>query len=244
MRQGRAAAGRATARRAGPSSAEQHSGPAANGEDSLDFITECSDKCRCSMKCGNRIVQRGITRKLQVFMTRKKGWGVRALEKIPARSFLFEYLGEIATNSEQFDRNLEYRENGVYTYVMCLDADLDMEKKHFKEGLTDQEALVLDATIFGNVSRFVNHRCNDANLFMRPVQIETRDTHYYHAALFAARDIEEMEELTWDYGIDFEDDTHLLEAFKCYCTSSLCRDKGTPLKQEKGRKGKLLKSRR
>ncbi|KAI5076554.1 hypothetical protein GOP47_0008619 [Adiantum capillus-veneris] len=207
-----------------------------------DFITECCDKCRCSMKCGNRIVQRGITRKLQVFMTRKKGWGVRALEKIPARTFVFEYLGEIATNSEQYERNLEYKANGVYTYTMCLDADLDMENKHFKDGLTDQEALVLDATIFGNVSRFVNHRCNDANLFMRPVQIETRDTHYYHAAFFAARDIEEMEELTWDYGIDFEDDTHLLKAFKCYCKSSLCRDKMGLLKQDKGRKVKLIKS--
>jgi hypothetical protein len=25
----------------------------------------------------------------------KKGWGVRALEKIPARSFVFEYVGEV-----------------------------------------------------------------------------------------------------------------------------------------------------
>lgn len=206
-----------------------------------DFITECCDKCRCSMKCGNRVVQRGITKKLQVFMTSKKGWGVRALEKISARSFIFEYLGEIATNSEQYDRNLEYAENGVYTYVMGLDADLDMERKHFKEGLNDHEALVLDATIFGNVSRFVNHRCNDANLFMRPVQIETRDTHYYHAALFAARDIEEMEELTWDYGIDFDDDTHLLKAFKCHCKSSSCRDRASQLKQDKAKKRKLVK---
>ena len=25
----------------------------------------------------------------------KKGWGVRALEKIPARCFVFEYVGEV-----------------------------------------------------------------------------------------------------------------------------------------------------
>lgn len=30
------------------------------------FIKECWRKCRCNMKCGNRVVQRGITRKLQV----------------------------------------------------------------------------------------------------------------------------------------------------------------------------------
>ena len=26
----------------------------------------------------------------------KKGWGVRALEKIPARCFVFEYVGEVS----------------------------------------------------------------------------------------------------------------------------------------------------
>lgn len=30
------------------------------------FIKECWRKCGCNMKCGNRVVQRGITRKLQV----------------------------------------------------------------------------------------------------------------------------------------------------------------------------------
>lgn len=191
-----------------------------------DFITECCSKCQCSINCGNRVVQRGITKRLQVFMTQnRKGWGVRALEPIPAFSFVFEYVGEINTNEEQFYRNKVHREKGVHTYTMNLDADFDMEERHFGDGLTDTEALVLDATNFGNVSRFVNHRCNDANLFVRPVQIETRDTHYYHAAFFAVRDIQEMEELTWDYGIDFNDNTHTIEAFNCRCNSSFCRDR-------------------
>ena len=38
---------------------------------------------------------------------------------------------------------MEYEKNGVYTYTMNLDADLDMEKKHFGDGLTDTELLVL-----------------------------------------------------------------------------------------------------
>lgn len=208
-----------------------------------DFVTECCDKCRCSLKCGNRIVQRGITRKLQVFMTpTKKGWGVRALERIPARSFVFEYIGEIATSLEQFERNAEYEKSGIHSYTMELDADLDMEKSHFKDGLNDNEALVLDATIYGNVSRFVNHRCNDANLFLRPVQIETRDTHYYHAALFAAQDIQEMEELTWDYNIDFQDKTHSVKAFKCDCKSSFCRDNNSAFNRDMQKSVKSLKS--
>ena len=38
---------------------------------------------------------------------------------------------------------MDYEKNGVYTYTMNLDADLDMEKKHFGDGLTDTELLVL-----------------------------------------------------------------------------------------------------
>lgn len=36
------------------------------GHISKKFIKECWRKCGCNMKCGNRVVQRGITKKLQV----------------------------------------------------------------------------------------------------------------------------------------------------------------------------------
>jgi len=32
-------------------------------------------------------------------------------------------------------------------------------------------------------------------------------------------------ELTWDYGIDFDDHTHPIEAFQCCCGSAFFRDK-------------------
>lgn len=191
-----------------------------------DFITECNVSCPCDfLTCGNRVVQRGLKYRLQVFMTKEgKGWGVRTLQPIPARAFLFEYIGEIMTNTEQYYRNIEYREKNIHTYTMLLDADYDMEINHFKDGLNDDEALTLDATRYGNVSRFVNHRCEDPNLLLRPVQIDTRDTHYYHVAFFATRDVATMEELTWDYNINF-DDKHEVKGFRCLCGSSLCRDK-------------------
>lgn len=198
-----------------------------------DFITECNVSCPCDfLKCGNRVVQRGLKYRIQVFMTKEgKGWGVRTLEPIPARSFLFEYIGEIMTNSEQYYRNIEYREKNIHTYTMLLDADYDMEINHFKDGLNDDEALTLDATRYGNVSRFVNHRCGDPNLLLRPVQIDTRDTHYYHVAFFASRDIAKNEELTWDYNINF-DDKHEVQGFRCLCGSSLCRDKKNKVKRK------------
>lgn len=92
------------------------------------------------------------------------------------------------------------------------------------EMIEDEDALCLDAAFYGNVARFVNHRCSDANLVAIPVEVETPDHHYYHVAFFSAREIKQFEELTWDYGINFDVGDQLIKPFKCRCGSKLCRD--------------------
>ncbi|GAB2217779.1 hypothetical protein Droror1_Dr00000991 [Drosera rotundifolia] len=47
-----------------------------------------------------------------------------------------------------------------------------------------------------------------SNLVAIPVEIENPDHHYYHLAFFTKRRTEALEELTWDYGIHFDDDHH------------------------------------
>nr|KYP42741.1 Histone-lysine N-methyltransferase SUVR4 [Cajanus cajan] len=185
------------------------------------FIKECWRKCGCDMQCGNRLVQRGITCKLQVFLTREgKGWGLRTLEDLPKGTFVCEYVGEILTNMELYDRIMGNVGKERHTYPVTLDADWGSEK-----GLKDEEALCLDATINGNVGRFINHRCHDANLIDIPVEIESPDHHYYHLAFFTNRKVSAYEELTWDYGIDFDDHDHPIKAFRCSCGSVFCCDK-------------------
>ncbi|MCL7023629.1 hypothetical protein MKW94_015150 [Papaver nudicaule] len=185
------------------------------------FIKECWSKCGCDIQCGNRVVQRGITCNLEVFLTGEgKGWGIRSLEKLPRGAFVCEYVGEIVTNTELYERNLRNSGNKRHTYPVTLDADWDSEV-----GLKDEEALCLDATFYGNVARFINHRCFDATLIDIPVEIETPDHHYYHIAFFTSREVDALEELTWDYGIDFQDHAHPIEAFQCLCGSKGCRDK-------------------
>ncbi|KAL5068590.1 hypothetical protein RYX36_019477 [Vicia faba] len=170
------------------------------------FIKECWRKCGCDMQCGNRVVQRGLSRKLQVFLTDQgKGWGVRTLEDLPMGSFVCEYAGEILTNTELYDRIVLSTGNDRHTYPVTLDADWGSEV-----GLKDEEALCLDATHNGNVARFINHR-----------------------------NVSAYEELTWDYGIDFDDHTHPIKAFKCCCGSAHCRDKKQ--KGTKSAKTKKLK---
>ncbi|KAL3698548.1 hypothetical protein R1sor_012624 [Riccia sorocarpa] len=56
-------------------------------------------------------------------------------------------------------------------------------------------------------------------------------------AFFTSRAVKPMEELTWDYRIDFDDDTHHIEAFKCLCGSPFCRGASSSKKRKKrGRK--------
>ncbi|XP_043722739.1 probable inactive histone-lysine N-methyltransferase SUVR2 isoform X2 [Telopea speciosissima] len=185
------------------------------------FIKECWSKCGCSKRCGNRVVQRGITCNLQVFMTPEgKGWGLQTLEDLPKGTFVCEYVGEIVTNIELYDRNMQSSGKEKHTYPVLLDADWASEKV-----LNDEECLCLDATSYGNVARFINHRCFDANMIGIPVEVETPDHHYYHLAFFTTRNIDALDELTWDYGIDFDDHNHPVKAFQCCCGSKFCRDK-------------------
>ncbi|CAA2998119.1 probable inactive histone-lysine N-methyltransferase SUVR1 isoform X3 [Olea europaea var. sylvestris] len=184
------------------------------------FITECWWRCGCNKQCGNRVVQRGITCNLQVFMTLEgKGWGLRTLEDLPKGAFVCEYVGEILTYSELFDRVSKSSNGKGNSNPVLLDADWGS-----KAVRKDEEALCLDATDYGNVARFINHRCRDSNLVEIPVQVEIPDHHYYHLAFFTTRKVNAMEELTWDYGIDFDDHDHLVKPFRCQCGSNFCRN--------------------
>ncbi|KAK7336905.1 hypothetical protein VNO77_17458 [Canavalia gladiata] len=160
------------------------------------FIKECWSKCGCGKHCGNRIVQRGITCNLQVFLTSDgKGWGLRTLEDLPKGAFVCEFVGEILTVKELHERNLKYPKNGKYTNPILLDADWDSGV------VKDREALCLYAASYGNAARFINHRCLDANLIEIPVEIEGPAHHYYHFAFFTSRKIAAQEELTWVRGL-------------------------------------------
>lgn len=89
-----------------------------------------------------------------MFLTRKgKGWGLRTLEELPQGAFICEYVGEILTNIELYERNTKRSNKDKHVYPVLLDADWSTE-----ENLKDEEALCLDATTFGNIARFINHR--------------------------------------------------------------------------------------
>lgn len=91
---------------------------------------------------------------LQVFFTREgKGWGLRTMDELPKGAFICEYVGEVLTSMELYERTIQNARNAKHMHQVALDADWGSEGV-----LMDEEGLWLDATFYGNVGRFVNHR--------------------------------------------------------------------------------------
>ncbi|CBK19699.2 uncharacterized protein [Blastocystis hominis] len=72
----------------------------------------------------------------------------------------------------------------------------------------------IDATHFGNESRFVNHSC-DPNC---AVHIIRTSTLFPHVVLVALRDIQEGEEICFHYG-----GSNAVSSCKCHCNAPNCQ---------------------
>lgn len=149
-------------------------------------IYECNKRCACGPDCSNRVVQHGRKHRVCIFRTANgRGWGVKAMQKIKAGTFVMEYVGEVISNEEAEIRGKTYDSVGR-TYLFDLDFN------------GDDCPFTVDAAVYGNVSHFVNHSC-DPNLEVYSVWINTLDPRLPRIALFSRRDIEKGEELTFDY---------------------------------------------
>ncbi|CAA2934061.1 probable inactive histone-lysine N-methyltransferase SUVR2 isoform X1 [Olea europaea subsp. europaea] len=133
-----------------------------------DFLKECISMIRDSEKhcryfCKECPLERsknedivGSCKGHLVFMTPVgKGWRLCTLEDLPKGAF--------SSKGEE------------HSYPVLLDADWGSEVV-----VKDEDAFCLDATHYGNVARFINHRFFDSNMVEIPVEVETPDQHYYH----------------------------------------------------------------
>ncbi|XP_037377943.1 histone-lysine N-methyltransferase SETMAR [Talpa occidentalis] len=148
-------------------------------------VFECNALCACGEACGNRVVQRGLRWRLQVFPAGAKGWGLRALDAIPEGQFVCEYAGEVLGPAEA-RRRVGAQAPGEANYVLAL-------REHVCGGQVLET--FVDPARVGNVGRFLNHSC-EPNLLMVPVRV---DSMVPKLALFAARNILPQEELSYDY---------------------------------------------
>lgn len=149
-------------------------------------IFECNKACKCSADCGNRVVQKGRSIKLCIFKTSNgRGWGVKALTRIPKDKFVCQYIGELITAEEANKRGKVYDAQNR-TYLFDLDFDCNESK------------YTLDAAHFGNVSHFINHSC-DPNLGVWAVWSDCLDPNIHMLALFTVKEVAAGEELCFDY---------------------------------------------
>ncbi|XP_015910909.1 histone-lysine N-methyltransferase EHMT2 [Parasteatoda tepidariorum] len=165
------------------------------------MLFECNRACSCwALSCRNRVVQNGITCRLQLIRTRGKGWGVRTLKDIPKGTFICEYVGEMISDSAA-----DKRADDSYLF------DLDNR---------DGETYCLDARYYGNISRFINHLC-EPNLVPVKMYVDHQDLNFPRIAFFSSRDIKQYEELGFDYCEKFW--VIKYKYFTCDCGSSKCK---------------------
>jgi SET domain len=126
---------------------------------------------KCPPTWPDRVSQHGIEHRLQVFKTKDMGWGVRALEFIPSGNFVCEYVAELIPDEEaQQIPNDEYLftignnnyDEKLWEGLKCSIPALKREK--ISKYLEGDEVFILDASEFGNFTRFINHR-SMPNLF-------------------------------------------------------------------------------
>ncbi|KAK7872981.1 hypothetical protein R5R35_004285 [Gryllus longicercus] len=174
-------------------------------------IYECNKRCGCGPSCRNRVVQKGRRVKLSIFRTTTRcGWGVKALQDIDKGSFVCCYVGEVVTNEEAESRMDRYQDN---THAYLFDMDYNGANHKY----------TVDGTIYGNVSRFINHSCKP-NLTVCFVWIDCLDPSLPLLAFFTTQVIRAGEELTIDYiGDSIKVDTSIKRSKPCRCGHSECK---------------------
>jgi hypothetical protein len=162
-------------------------------------FAECVENlCRSGVSCRNRRFQQQLYSEVFPLLTENRGWGLCAGEFLPKGTFVMQYIGEIYSidSSYGLSKLKEYK-NKTCTYLM------EISKKE-----------VIDPTSKGNLARFINHSCEP--------NCETQKWHVLGeicVGIFTLRDIQEGEELTFNYGFNILKTTFQ----KCLCGTKSCK---------------------
>ncbi|KAI9495537.1 hypothetical protein BDB00DRAFT_237275 [Zychaea mexicana] len=124
-------------------------------------------------------------------------WGLFAEERIDANDMVIEYVGEVIRQQVAEEREKKYERCGIgSSYLFRVDDDT-----------------VIDATKKGSIARFINHCCSP-NCSAKIITVDKQKK----IVIYANRDIEPGEEITYDYKFPIEADK-----IPCLCGSKFCK---------------------
>ncbi|KAK2871719.1 histone methyltransferase set1 [Arthroderma sp. PD_2] len=127
-------------------------------------------------------------------------WGLYAEENITANDMIIEYVGEKVRQQVADMRERRYLKSGIgSSYLFRID-----------------ENTVIDATKHGGIARFINHSCTP-NCTAKIIKVDGSK----RIVIYALRDIERDEELTYDYKFEREWDSD--DRIPCLCGSTGCK---------------------
>eukprot|EP00003_Mantamonas_plastica_P012114 TRINITY_DN22084_c0_g1_i1.p1 TRINITY_DN22084_c0_g1~~TRINITY_DN22084_c0_g1_i1.p1 ORF type:complete len:124 (-),score=28.59 TRINITY_DN22084_c0_g1_i1:109-480(-) len=119
------------------------------------------------------------------------------MERFQPNAMVTEYIGELIRSSVAEKREKAYEEKGIPScYLFRITKDY-----------------VVDATLKGNLARFMNHSC-EANCYADVVDVNGEP----RILIYSKQVIEPGDEITYDYKFPYEE-----EKIPCYCGTPSCK---------------------
>jgi serine/threonine protein kinase len=158
---------------------------------------ECRNNCEAGHLCRNKRLTHKEWKQVQVFDAGVKGKGLRMLQPAKKGDLITEYVGR-AIRKGYLDRLFQRYRNERMLYIMALDKDT-----------------YIDARKKGGIARYINHSC-EPNCIVERWKVRGG----LRAGIYALRDIDAGEELSFDYKWDRKRGR---APTKCHCFSPTCR---------------------
>lgn len=180
-----------------------------------------------------------MEKKLKIAKRRSSihGSGIVATAPIRKGEHIVEYKGKLITHDEA-DAGYHGELNTGHTFLFTLNDDW-----------------IINANVGGNIAKWINCSC-EPNAVAFVHEHKSKDSKRDQVIIEALRAIKPGEEITYDYGFEFDVPytPELLEAWACRCGSPKCKgtmltlkkedDKDVKKKDKKGKKDKKRKAKK
>ncbi|TVU39492.1 hypothetical protein EJB05_12914, partial [Eragrostis curvula] len=169
------------------------------------LVYECGPHCKCPLSCPNRVSQKGLQHRLEVFRSRETGWGVRSLDLIKAGTFICEFSGIVLTH-QQSEKSANgdclVRPNRFPARWSEWGDISDVYPGYVapKQPAHPELNFAIDVSRARNVACYFSHSCSP-NVFAQFVLFDHYNAAYPHLMIFAMENIPPLRELSIDYGM-------------------------------------------